>query len=292
MMDKKGFGNTWCDWVMRTVRGGKVAIKTNYVVGPYFSTHKGVRQRDPFSPLLFNLVADGLACIIQKAQERGLVRGLIPHIIQNGCCCLQYADDTSFLIQDCLESARNLKFILCLFEQMSGLKIKFHKSEIFCLGEAKDIEDLCADIFTCPISNLPIKYLGVPIDNKKINKSLWCPMLEKMEKRLAGWQGRFLSLDGRLTLLNSCLSNGPLYMLSIYPAPKSIIWKLDLYRKRLLWQGGFQSKKIHLVHWNSVCSPKSQRGLGVLNLENMNDALLTKWLWNIENSNGLWQKII
>jgi hypothetical protein len=24
----------------------------------------------------------------------------------------------------------------------------------------------------------------------------------------------------------------------------------------------------------------------------MNDALMTKWLWNIENSNGLWQKII
>jgi hypothetical protein len=29
-----------------------------------------------------------------------------------------------------------------------------------------------------------------------------------------------------------------------------------------------------------------------LNLEYTNDALLTKWLWNIENSNGLWQKII
>jgi hypothetical protein len=28
---------------MRTVRGGKVAIKTNDVVGPYFSTHKGIR---------------------------------------------------------------------------------------------------------------------------------------------------------------------------------------------------------------------------------------------------------
>jgi hypothetical protein len=24
----------------------------------------------------------------------------------------------------------------------------------------------------------------------------------------------------------------------------------------------------------------------------MNDSLLSKWLWNIENSNGLWQKII
>jgi hypothetical protein len=51
-------------------------------------------------------------------------------------------------------------------------------------------------------------------------------------------------------------------------------------------------KKIHLVKWYSVCSPKSQGGLGVLNLEIMNDALMTKWLWNIENSNGLWQKII
>jgi hypothetical protein len=181
---KKGFGDIWCDWVMKTIRGGKVAIKTNDLIGPYFSTHKGVRQGDPFSPLLFNLVADGLACIIQKAQERGLICGLIPHIIQNGCCCLQYGDDTIFLIQDCLEGARNLKFILCLFEHMSGLKINFHKSEIFCLGKANEFVNLYADIFTCPVGCLPMKYLGVPIDNKKISKSLWCPMMEKWIKGL------------------------------------------------------------------------------------------------------------
>jgi hypothetical protein len=99
-----------------------------------------------------------------------------------------------------------------------------------------------------------------------------------------------LSLGGRLTLLNSCLSNVLLYMLSIYPIPKSVIRKLDIQRRRLLWQGGISQKKFHLVDWVSVCSPKNQGGLGVLNLEFMNDSLLTKWLWNIENSNGLWQK--
>jgi hypothetical protein len=46
---------------MKTVRGGKVVIKTNDLISPYFATHKGVRQGDPLSPLLFNLVADGLA---------------------------------------------------------------------------------------------------------------------------------------------------------------------------------------------------------------------------------------
>jgi hypothetical protein len=84
---------------------------------------------------------------------------------------------------------------------------------------------------------------GVPIDNKKINKSLWVPMIEKLEKRLAGWQGRFLSLGGRLTLLNSCLSNVPLYMLSIYPAPKSVI------KKMIFWEGVFYGK--------GVVNPKS-----------------------------------
>jgi hypothetical protein len=42
MMVRKGFGDKWCDWVLKTVKGEKVAIKTNDVVGPYFRTHKKV----------------------------------------------------------------------------------------------------------------------------------------------------------------------------------------------------------------------------------------------------------
>ena len=43
-----------------------------------------------------------------------------------------------FLIQDDIESARNLKFILSAFEEMPGLPINFHKSELFFFGEAKN----------------------------------------------------------------------------------------------------------------------------------------------------------
>jgi hypothetical protein len=199
--------------------------------------------------------------LIQKAKEEGIIRGLIPHIIPNGCCCLQYADDTIFLLQDDLMDARNLKFILCLFEQMSGLKINFRKSEIFCLGEAADKESCYADIFTCPYNCLPMKYLGVPIDDKKLCKSLWLPTVEKVEK-MGSWQGKFLSLGGRLVLINSSLTNVPLYMLSMYKAPKNILKSMDVFRKRLLWQGGHNSKKYHLADWNMVCSPRGQGGLG------------------------------
>jgi hypothetical protein len=192
------------------------------MIGPYFTTHKGVRQGHPFYPLLFDIAADGLACLIKKAQEKGLIKGLIPHMIPNRWCCLQYAHDTIFMLQDCLQYARNLKFILCLFEQMSGLKINFHKNEDFCFGEANEVKDLYANIFTCPINILPMKYLRVPIDNKKLNKCLWAPTEEKVEKKVGLWKGRFLRLGGTLTLINSCLTNVPLYMLSIYSTPKSL----------------------------------------------------------------------
>lgn len=119
-----------------------------------------------------------------RAQEMGLIEGLVPHIVERGCAYLQYADDTIFLIQYCLEGARNLKFILYLFEKMSGLKINFHKSEVYCFGEANEVKELYANIFTCRISNLPMKYLGVPIDNRKLSKNLWSPTEEKVEKKL------------------------------------------------------------------------------------------------------------
>jgi hypothetical protein len=54
MLENKGFGPKWGDWVMKTVRGGKVTIRTNDLTRPFFSTFMGVKQGDPF-PLLYCL---------------------------------------------------------------------------------------------------------------------------------------------------------------------------------------------------------------------------------------------
>ena len=61
------------------------------------------------------------------------------------------------------EKAVNMKLILCIFEQLSGMKINFHKSEIFCFGKAKDIEHQYRQILGCESGALPFKYLGIPI---------------------------------------------------------------------------------------------------------------------------------
>jgi hypothetical protein len=38
-----------------------------------------------------------------------------------------------------LEEAKNMKLLLCAFEQLSGLKINFLKSEMFCYGNAREL---------------------------------------------------------------------------------------------------------------------------------------------------------
>lgn len=80
--------------------------------------------------MLFNLAAAALTLLVNRAENNGPLEGLRVNE-RNKVAILQYADDTIFLLPDNQNYARNLKFILSLFEQLSGLKINFNKSDVF-----------------------------------------------------------------------------------------------------------------------------------------------------------------
>lgn len=90
----KGFSPKWISWIESIISGGSVAIKVNDDVGRFFQTKKGLRQGDPLSPIVFNLIADMLSIMIQRAQLAGQIDGIVPHLIDGGLSILQYADDT------------------------------------------------------------------------------------------------------------------------------------------------------------------------------------------------------
>ena len=82
-----------------------------------------------------------LVILIARAKENQQFKGVVPRlVVDDGLSILQYADDTILFIENNLEQAKNLKLLLCAFEQFSGLKINFHKSELFCFGEAKALQ--------------------------------------------------------------------------------------------------------------------------------------------------------
>ena len=62
---------------------------------------------------------------------------------------LQYADDTILCLQDDVEVAQNMKFLLYLYENMSGLKINFTKSEVIMISQDNEQSLRYAEMFNC-----------------------------------------------------------------------------------------------------------------------------------------------
>lgn len=170
-----------------------------------------MRQGDPLSLILFNFVADSLARMLIKASQNDVVTGLGKRLVPHGVILLQYADDTIICLENDLEKARNLKLLLYIYELMAGLKINFWKSEIFVINGNTEVELQYADLFDCQIGAFPMIYLGVPVSSSHLYISDWIKLEEKLAKRLEGWKGSSLSIAGRITLINSCLSNSPIY---------------------------------------------------------------------------------
>jgi hypothetical protein len=71
------------------VLGGSIVIKVHNEIGKYVHTKKGLRQDDLLSPMLFNLVVDMLAIIIERVVD-GRIVGVIVHLIDGGLSILQY----------------------------------------------------------------------------------------------------------------------------------------------------------------------------------------------------------
>ena len=80
----KDFSETWCAWVHNFVTGVSVAIKVNDDTGHYFTTKKGLRQGDPLSPILFNIVVDMFANMIERAMNSDQIAGVVPHLVDGG----------------------------------------------------------------------------------------------------------------------------------------------------------------------------------------------------------------
>ena len=51
---------------------------------------------------------------------------------------------------------------------------------------------------------------------------VWNPIIEKMERRLAGWKQLYLSKGGKVTFIKSTLSNLLTYFLSLFPIPVEV----------------------------------------------------------------------
>ncbi|RVW34027.1 BRCA1-associated protein [Vitis vinifera] len=105
--------------------------------------------------------------------------------------------------------------------------------------------------------------LGLKVNLDKRNPKacgFWDPVIERISRRLDGWQKAYLSFGVRITLIQSCLTHMPCYFLSLFKIPVSVAAKIE-------------------------------RGIGIGKISLRNLALLRKWLWRyLREGSALWHQ--
>lgn len=126
--------------------------------------------------------------------------------------------------------------------------------------------------------DLHATYLGLPFFSRKSNSNYWNYIVEKVQKKLAGWKGKLLSLAGKIQLLKASLQNILIYYLPMFSIPAYIVDRIEKIQRRFLWSGVEERKRNALIKWDKVCVSK-KGGLGIRRLKVFNKALVAKMGW-------------
>jgi hypothetical protein len=294
-LQRCGFSEKWRRWISFCISFVRFSILINGSSCGFFQSSRGIRQGDPLSPLLFVIVMEALSRMIDKASDVGLLSGFsvggeisdplrISHLL--------FVDDTLIFCEASPDNLIYLRAILTWFEATSGLRVNLGKSELAQVGEVPHLE-VMAEILGCKTSAFPMQYLGLPLGAHFKVQSIWNPIVEKLERRLAGWKRMYLSKGGRLTLIKSTLSNLPTYYLSLFPIPATVAKRIETIQRNFLWGDSEEVTKFHLVNWDLICTPFSYGGLNIRSLRRFNEALLRKWLWRFGvEREALWRQVV
>ena len=94
-------------------------MKINNICGPYLVSHKGVRQGDPLSPLLFVLAADLLPAICNAAMQVNLIEAPIRTNSCNQFPIIQYADDTILVLPAIERQIKKIKSLIHFYGEFT-----------------------------------------------------------------------------------------------------------------------------------------------------------------------------
>lgn len=141
-----------------------------------------------------------------------------------GSCSLTVSDAKT-------EDVETLKCILRWFELCSGMKINYEKCEMISIRTCTNLLHFLADVFGCKVRNLPSKYIGLPLCMGLPRRRLWDTVVGRVDRKLSTWKDKYLSLGGILLLIKSVLASTPIYYLSCFKCPSSIVKRLENFQR-------------------------------------------------------------
>jgi hypothetical protein len=288
-----GFGEKFINWTLSCVTSANIAVLINGDPTSFFKSERGLRQGCPLSPYLFILIMEGLSILLSRSISDHKISG-IKVSKQIKMVHLMFVDDVLLMsTADPMEWHCILE-VLQSFCLVSGLSINHAKSTVHFWGVSDaDLQLLKA---TIPLNFLNLSeglnYLGYHLQMGASSSSDWSWLVASFKKRIDFWCNKWLSLGGRLILVQSVLQSKAVYWMMLERAPSLIISTLRRMAFNFLWGRNADTNRLHLCNWQSVSRSKSDGGWGLKDLTTFNVALLASSFWRAVTIDIIWHHII
>ncbi|XP_058783557.1 uncharacterized protein LOC131658261 [Vicia villosa] len=154
---------------------------------------------------------------------------------------LHFIDDMVIIGYGSLENQWSVKAILRGFEMVSGLKVNFYKTKIFGINLCEWSMRSIVSFMSCCEDHLPFKFLGVMVGDNPRRLHMWKDVISNIRNILPPWRSRFLSVRGRVVMVNALLNFIPIYSLSFYKARVKVLKEIIRIQSNFL-RGGYDTK--------------------------------------------------
>lgn len=122
------------------------------------------------------------------------------------------------------------------------------KCRVFCGGMDRGTKDLMVQTTGFDEGHLPMRYLGVPITNKRLIINNYMPLIDRIMQRMKHLTAKLLSYSSIIILVKSVVLAITQYWMQCLPLPQFVITRIDRICRIFVWTGNADaSKKSHVA---------------------------------------------
>jgi len=274
-LDMFNFGESFKRWIRVFYNDTQSTVLVNGHMTPFFYIKSGCRQGDGLSPYIFLLCSQILNIAINSNTG---IHGITINDMEYKV--LQYADDTTIILDGTESSLLETLKVLDDFHNISGLKINIEKTSAIWIGSKKGSDEiLCKDYKMSWVGTKLFAYLGITlcINLNDIVNVNYTTTMQAITKQIHHWSKRFLTVLGRITVVKTLLLPKMNHLVLSLPTPHDdIIRDINSKFYQFIWGG-----KVDRVSRNQMALKYDKGCASMVQFESFEKALKITWIRRI-----------